>query len=581
MEIVFFFFFANISCDITYFFPLGMDKNKTILLSGQSSTSRRNIPAISEADSSPVETSTFQLEAILSSSETYDDCEVDSTDASSSYESSSSEEAMVEKFKRKLSMYQAMLDKKQAEQKPESAKKKKAENRPDDIYSRQLVLNHSINIIENSFQRAMDEAKLQGYAYGIILEDGSVISRSSPSLHKWWEETVRFEQNGPAAVDRYYTDNQLNFEQNKDTETPRQTYDILMELSDATLGSVLSALMNRCDPPQRKFPFEKKALPPWWPTGNEPWWDQITIEKDQELPPYKKPHDLRKIWKAAVVIAIIKHMAPAFGKLARVVKQSKNLQGRMTVREMHAWNYVLKKEAKMYSRDHPDVPVSDLLGLLLNQGSVLSDSSNSNGMHDEVEGFPSQLLELSIVTQQQEPSVPPPPQQQQQQQQQHQVASMLSLPTELRMLCYTCDHPRCLHHDNQFGFRTAELRDQHLNSCGFRNAGDQFRTPDEFPIFPTSTLYQAPSSSSQQMAPLPFQPPMVLQPPSVTVYQEVAGAFSEMGPLQQTWSFNNAGVPGYPAIPNDGQDMGHFPSAILGHGFFNGEGNGGNAGLFM
>ncbi|KAF3337454.1 Protein ETHYLENE INSENSITIVE 3 [Carex littledalei] len=659
-----------------------MDKGKGIMLPGQSSTSQRNTPATSEADLSPVDPYNLQPEVPLLSSESYssESDSTNSTDSTSSDESSFSGEPMMEKFKRKLSMYTEMFDKTQAEEEPESTKKKKADNPLDDTYSRQMLLSKSVSIIENSFERAIEEAHLQGYVYGIILENNNVLAGASPSLRKWWDEVVRFEQNGRAAVERYYMENKRFFDQQNNTETPRKNYDILMELSDATLASVLSALMNRCDPPQRKFPLEKKVAPPWWPTGNESWWDQITIENDQGQPPYRKPHDLRKMWKAAVVIAIIKHMAPAFSKLERVVKQSKNLQDRMSVREMHAWNYVLIEEAKMYSREHPDADLSDFLRPLQNQGYILSENSNPSSPHDGRDGFQPQLLQLPPPQQQQQQQMAfqlpppqqqqqqqmafqlPPPQQQQQQQmafqlpppqqqqqmafqlppphqqQQQQMVPMLSIPNEQRMMRYTCDHPRCLHHDSVFGFSTMELRDQHQRSCGFRNTMGQFGPPPPPTPFPSSNQYQgimppqqftpfpqathtpfqqraphtpfqqmaphtpfqqmaphtpfqqmaphtpfqqrAPHTPFHQMAPPPFQQPMVLQPPTAA-YQEATSAFPETGPLQQTWPFENAGIPDYSAVPNEGQDGGPSQSDILGGGFFNGEGSDGNAGSFM
>ncbi|KAJ4748710.1 Ethylene insensitive 3 [Rhynchospora pubera] len=562
-----------------------MGRNKEILLPGQSSTGRSNVLATNKVSSPPARPSNSKPEALLSLSESYDS-EVDSTDSSSDG-SASSREAMLVKYKRKLSMYQEMLDKKLAEENPERTEKKKAVNSLDDIYSRQMQLNHSVNIIGNSFRRAMDEANLLGYVYGIILEDGNVLTGSSPSLREWWVEQVRFEHNGTAAANQFYMENQLNFDPTKETEPPKRTYNVLMELSDATLGSILSAVMNCCDPPQRKFPLEKKVPPPWWPMGTEPWWDQITIKEDQGPPPYKKPHDLRKMWKAAVVVAIIKHMAPAFDKLAHAVKQSKNLQDRMNVREMHAWNYVLREEAKMYITAHPDVSLLDLLRLFQTQVPVLSDNSNTGRLHDHVEAFQPPLVQLP--PQEQEPSQAPLSTEQRMFRGAQVERS--PWPRQKRVLRYTCNRPRCLHHSSEFGFRTMELRDQHQQYCGSRNSVGNFRRQVEPPAFPMSTLYrelvppqftpmlQAPIPPTQQMTPPPFRP-MAIQPPAAA-YQEVAGAFSEIGPLQQTWSLNNAGVPVYPAMPNDGQVMGSLQSSILGYGFYNGEGSDGNAGYFM
>jgi hypothetical protein len=56
-----------------------------------------------------------------------------------------------------------------------------------------------------------------------------------------------------------------------------------------------------------------------------------------------------------------------------------------------------------------------------------------------------------------------------------------------------------------------------------------------------------------------------------------------MGPLQQESSFDSSGIPDYyyPEILNESQDIGSLQSAFFGNGFFNGEGRGGNIGLFI
>ncbi|CAA2953888.1 EIN3-like family [Olea europaea subsp. europaea] len=60
------------------------------------------------------------------------------------------------------------------------------------------------------------------------------------------------------------------------------------------LGSLLSTLMQHCDPPQKRFSPKKGVLPLWWPTGKEEWGSQLGLPTDQGPPPYKKPHDLKK-----------------------------------------------------------------------------------------------------------------------------------------------------------------------------------------------------------------------------------------------------------------------------------------------
>ncbi|MCI77258.1 protein ETHYLENE INSENSITIVE 3, partial [Trifolium medium] len=73
--------------------------------------------------------------------------------------------------------------------------------------------------------------------------------------------------------------------------------------------------------------------PPWWPTGDEDWWPQIGLPKDQGCPPYKKPHDLKKAWKVGVLTAVIKHISPDIAKIRKLVRQSKCLQDKMTAKE--------------------------------------------------------------------------------------------------------------------------------------------------------------------------------------------------------------------------------------------------------
>ncbi|CAI7897929.1 unnamed protein product [Closterium sp. NIES-53] len=95
---------------------------------------------------------------------------------------------------------------------------------------------------------------------------------------------------------------------------------------------------QHCSPPQRKFPLDKGLAPPWWPSGNEPWWaalsqglglNQITSPGgagESGLPPYRKPHDLKKVAKAAVLATVIKHMLPDVPKIRRLIRQNKGLQ---------------------------------------------------------------------------------------------------------------------------------------------------------------------------------------------------------------------------------------------------------------
>ncbi|PKU83535.1 protein ETHYLENE-INSENSITIVE 3-like 1a [Dendrobium catenatum] len=201
--------------------------------------------------------------------------------------------------------------------------------------------------------KMMEVCKAQGFVYGIIPEKGKPVSGASDNLRGWWKEKVRFDRNGPAAIAKYQADNGIqspNSDHNSRLISPHS----LQELQDTTLGSLLSALMQHCDPPQRRFPLEKGIPPPWWPTGKEEWWPQLGFTNDQPPPPYKKPHDLKKAWKVGVLTAVIKHLSPDIDKIRRLVRQSKCLQDKMTAKESATWLAVVKQEEDIFRDLNPD-----------------------------------------------------------------------------------------------------------------------------------------------------------------------------------------------------------------------------------
>ena len=113
---------------------------------------------------------------------------------------------------------------------------------------------------------------------------------------------------------------------------PTSYMHFLQDLRDTTLGSLLSALMQHCMPPQRRLPLEKGLAPPWWPTRNELWWGDQGIAEEQG-PPLRKPHDLKRAWKVSVLDGIIKHMSPNLERRRRLIRRSKCLQHKMTAKE--------------------------------------------------------------------------------------------------------------------------------------------------------------------------------------------------------------------------------------------------------
>ncbi|CAI5471947.1 unnamed protein product [Closterium sp. Yama58-4] len=214
--------------------------------------------------------------------------------------------------------------------------------------------------------KMMEVCNAQGFVYGIIPEKGKPVGGSSDNLRAWWKDKVRFDRNGPAAIARY------NAEQAAASSAAAAaggngsvfpggmvpgaggiggsgfsalaTPQTLQELQDTTLGSLLSALMQHCDPPQRRFPLEKGVPPPWWPSGEEHWWPQLGLTRGTGPPPYKKPHDLKKAWKVGVLTSVIRHLCPDVARIRKLVRQSKCLQDKMTARESATWNAVLDQE---------------------------------------------------------------------------------------------------------------------------------------------------------------------------------------------------------------------------------------------
>ncbi|XP_072975031.1 protein ETHYLENE-INSENSITIVE 3-like 1a [Typha angustifolia] len=330
--------------------------------------------------------------------------------------------------------------------------------------------------------KMMEVCKAQGFVYGIIPEKGKPVSGASDNLRAWWKEKVRFDRNGPAAIAKYQADNAIpgsNNEMNSGTASPHS----LQELQDTTLGSLLSALMQHCDPPQRRFPLEKGIAPPWWPTGNEEWWPQLGITKDQGPPPYKKPHDLKKAWKVSVLTAVIKHMSPDIEKIRRLVRQSKCLQDKMTAKESSTWLAVVKQEEDAYMKLHPDAC------LLPSSGSGLTGaiSFSSSCSEYDVEGFDEKSEDEGNhkraaadgntynlgVTAKNDKFVVSAPMKEETDVEFVQKRSAIEPDLMLNKRIYTCDNSQCPHHDFRLGFLDRNARNSHQYICKYQKSGLQ------------------------------------------------------------------------------------------------------------
>ncbi|KAK3128071.1 hypothetical protein QOZ80_7AG0582170 [Eleusine coracana subsp. coracana] len=218
--------------------------------------------------------------------------------------------------------------------------------------------------------KMMEVCNAQGFVYGIIPEHGRpVVTGASDNLRAWWKDTVRFDRNAPAAI---ATDFSLFAGSasgaSSSSSSRRNLFASLHELQDTTLGSLLSALMQHCDPPQRRFPLDKGVPPPWWPRRRHHHHHQEEEEdqdQEEEGVPYKKPHDLKKAWKVAVLTAVIRHMSPDVDKVRRLVRQSKCLQDKMTAREIVTWLAVLNHHEQQAASNNKPPSLSSSNDLLV------------------------------------------------------------------------------------------------------------------------------------------------------------------------------------------------------------------------
>lgn len=189
----------------------------------------------------------------------------------------------------------------------------------------------------------------RGFVYGIVPETGKPVIGASDNLRAWWKEKVKFDKNGPAAIAAFEAE-KLQYETAESNKGGPNLFS-LMDIQDSMLGSILSSLMQHCSPPQREYPLEKGIPPPWWPSGNEEWWIDLGLPKGQMVP-YKKPHNLKKAWKAGILTAIIKHLSPDFEKIRTRVRKSKSLQDKMTAKESSIWLGVLEREESTWKQKH-------------------------------------------------------------------------------------------------------------------------------------------------------------------------------------------------------------------------------------
>lgn len=324
--------------------------------------------------------------------------------------------------------------------------------------------------------KMMEVCKAQGFVYGIIPENGKPVTGASDNLRAWWKEKVRFDRNAPAAIAKYQVEHSIPGKV-EDCSAITSTPHALQELQDTTLGSLLSALMQHCDPPQRRFPLEKGIPPPWWPSGNEGWWPELGLPKVQVCPPYKKPHDLKKAWKVGVLTAVIKHMSPDISKIRRLVRQSKCLQDKMTAKESATWLAIINHEEVLARKRYPDIhpPMFSEAGNgfypLVESNDYDVDGVNGEGSLD-ANRKPQNLSKMGIDASKDGKMLPP-------------LASIkgevvdidpdfiqkrkiMSHEGDLDQNIYTCQNPQCPYSAQNMGFHDRTLRNNHQINCPYR-----------------------------------------------------------------------------------------------------------------
>lgn len=403
------------------------------------------------------------------------------------------------------------IDAAKARQSQEQARRKKMSRAQDGILKYMLKM--------------MEVCKAQGFVYGIIPEKGKPVTGASDNLREWWKDKVRFDRNGPAAIAKYQVDNAIPGK-NDGCNSIGPTPHTLQELQDTTLGSLLSALMQHCDPPQRRFPLEKGVPPPWWPSGNEEWWPQIGLPKDQGPPPYKKPHDLKKAWKVGVLTAVIKHMSPDIAKIRKLVRQSKCLQDKMTAKESATWLAIINQEESLARELYPEYcpPISSGGGsgsMVINDCSEYDvDGAEDESNFDVEDRKPENLHPSNLGMERmrgmfsvQQPSPPI----------KGEVVTNLDFIRKRKVSSdfnimmdhkiYTCEYPQCPYNEVRLAFQDRPSRDNHQLNCPHRigsadYGGPNFHANEVKPvIFPQS--FVQPNSAAQ---PTSMVPPSLVPP---------------------------------------------------------------------
>lgn len=403
----------------------------------------------------------------------------------------SDEEMDVDELERRMWRDRMLLKRLKEQKKSKDRIDDSAKQRQSQEQARRKKMSRAQDGILKYMLKMMEVCKAQGFVYGIIPEKGKPVTGASDNLRAWWKEKVRFDRNGPAAIAKYEAEHSIPGK-TEASSAVASTPQTLQELQDTTLGSLLSALMQHCNPPQRRFPLEKGISPPWWPTGKEEWWPELGLPKDQGHPPYKKPHDLKKAWKVGVLTSVIKHMSPDIAKIHKLVRQSKCLQDKMTAKESATWLSIINQEEAWSRKLNPDSypPPLSVVG----SGEYMVSSSSDydvEGVEDDVnivdcKPLNRNLFNFGVSATKNNPMVLPlapikgeifdvdvdfTPKRKQVSVEEHNSERI-----------YTCEFPQCPHSDKLMGFNDQAWRNNHQNNCQFRFSSSERLAPPDYQI---------------------------------------------------------------------------------------------------
>ncbi|VAH42017.1 unnamed protein product [Triticum turgidum subsp. durum] len=223
-------------------------------------------------------------------------------------------------------------------------------------------------------------------------------------------------------------------------------------------------------------------------------------EEDDDLgpPPYKKPHDLKKAWKVAVLTAVIKHMSPDVDKVRRLVRQSKCLQDKMTAREIVTWLAVLKAEEELGHKLHPGAclpprPSAGALSFDASSGEYDVDffgeeAANQIKARSEAAAFVDLTMDASSSN---EFMIMPPALMKEETADvdftHAQKRSAADAEPDLMLngngRVYTCENVQCPHAGHALGFLDRNARSAHQYTCRYNNpaaAAAQSKPPSSF-----------------------------------------------------------------------------------------------------